>query len=488
MFARSYFHPGMSGDQQKLPHPLLPPHPPQQNRRRIIHRQLSFPKPPHPLLPPHKPPLLPPQQHNNRMIQRIELQPPSLQLHPPQFVAAKSLIFVPPNFSYTVSYDREKKVLRNFQKELFRGDSFAMIRKGQRNETKGWRKRMSFVLIVESDEVNAARIRTILESVEVNFEYELHTSAEEAIASVEYRKPDVMVADIHIPMVSGTELFSMIQMMSPETICIALADGGKERELITFLNTCRIFKIILKPCRLAEDLLTPVYAAFAHQKELARQALLTQKEDEEWRRVYELHQETSGLLQAEQEEKRQLLAIIAILNAASIDARRDLNIDAKERIKRWYQWMLEEYVGIYLGGTGTYEQVLRSQLAFCHSPESGCTFQMQKHTTEDIEPEAMNEIAYILRLITGVCRDLQKSYQIQVLIEQAQRAYILRVRYGISKDALGNETSEEWRVKNPVLRRELVRATRLAIEALGGKSALYRKEHEDIVNIAVLRK
>lgn len=114
MFARSYFHPGMSGDQQKLPHPLLPPHPPQQNRRRMIHRQLSFPKPPHPLLPPHKPPLLPPQQHNNRMIQRIEPQPPSLQLHPPQFVAAKSLIFVPPNFSYTVSYDREKKVLRNF--------------------------------------------------------------------------------------------------------------------------------------------------------------------------------------------------------------------------------------------------------------------------------------------------------------------------------------------------------------------------------------
>lgn len=382
----------------------------------------------------------------------------------------------------------KKKCYEIFEKELFRGDSFAMIRKGQRNETKGWRKRMSFVLIVESDEVNAARIRTILESIEVNFEYELHTSAEEAIASVEYRKPDVMVADIHIPVVSGTELFSMIQMMSPETICIALADGGKERELITFLNTCRIFKIILKPCRLAEDLLTPVYAAFAHQKELARQALLTQKEDEEWRRVYELHQETSGLLQAEQEEKRQLLAIIAILNAVGIDARRDLNIDAKERIKRWYQWMLEEYVGIYLGGTGTYEQVLRSQLAFCHSPESGCTFQMQKHTTEDIEPEAMNEIAYILRLITGVCRDLQKSYQIQVLIEQAQRAYILRVRYGISKDALGNETSEEWRVKNPVLRRELVRATRLAIEALGGKSALYRKGHEDIVNIAVLRK
>ena len=100
-----------------------------------------------------------------------------------------------------------KKCYEIFEKELFHGVSFAMIRKGQRNETKGWRKRMSFVLIVESDEVNAARIRTILESIEVNFEYELHTSAEEAIASVEYRKPDVLVADIHIPVVSGTDYF-----------------------------------------------------------------------------------------------------------------------------------------------------------------------------------------------------------------------------------------------------------------------------------------
>ena len=79
--------PLMSACDQQKPFPL--PHPPQQRRSKMIHKQ-SFP-PPHPLLP-QNPPLLPQQQLNKMMIQRIELHPPSLHPHPPQFVAAKSLM------------------------------------------------------------------------------------------------------------------------------------------------------------------------------------------------------------------------------------------------------------------------------------------------------------------------------------------------------------------------------------------------------------
>ena len=77
----------------------------------MIHKQ-SFP-PPHPLLP-QNPPLLPQQQLNKMMIQRIELHP-----HPPQFVAAKSLMLNPPNFSYTVSYVTEENVLQFLKNKFF---------------------------------------------------------------------------------------------------------------------------------------------------------------------------------------------------------------------------------------------------------------------------------------------------------------------------------------------------------------------------------
>ncbi len=59
---------------------------------------------PSPNPPPNKP-LLPPQQHSNRIIIRIQDEPPKTPLSHPQFVAAKSLMYEPPICYYNVSYE-----------------------------------------------------------------------------------------------------------------------------------------------------------------------------------------------------------------------------------------------------------------------------------------------------------------------------------------------------------------------------------------------
>lgn len=77
---------------------MFPPHP--QRSSKTISRVQS-----HPLLP--KQPLSPPQQSRisimNIMLHPPLSFPPHPQLHPPQFVAAKSLIFVPPLNLITVN-------------------------------------------------------------------------------------------------------------------------------------------------------------------------------------------------------------------------------------------------------------------------------------------------------------------------------------------------------------------------------------------------
>ena len=89
-------------DQQPKPHPF--PHPPQQQRRRMIQIQLLSQPFPHP----HPPPLCPhpPQQHRSRMIQIMLLPHPDAGAsHPhPQFVAAKSLMLIPPELSLHFQY------------------------------------------------------------------------------------------------------------------------------------------------------------------------------------------------------------------------------------------------------------------------------------------------------------------------------------------------------------------------------------------------
>lgn len=344
---------------------------------------------------------------------------------------------------------------------------------------------MYTVLFVEPDEVNAARIRTILDSVELNFEYDVQTSAEEAIASVEHRRPDVFVGDMHIPVMSGMELFSMVKMMAPDTVFLVMTDGGGLRETVNFMNNCEIFKIIMKPCRLADDLLPPIHAAFSHKEEIRKRMQEEQAEDQKQDTVAEAYEKATEIVRMKQEQEKQAANLMASLAAANVDTDGSLEPEVKERLKRWYQWMIEEYVHVFLNGSGNYEQVLRQQTAFCNQPKSNCTFQMKKNTAEEIEARCMNEIAYILKLVTGICKDLQRTYRIQALIDANEKAYIVRVRYQLTKDENGQEIPGEQRVKNPVLRRELARATRLAIAALGGKTAVHHGGQEDIVSIAV---
>ena len=86
---------------------------------------------------------------------------------------------------------------------------------------------MGFVVIAEPDEVNAARIKTILDSLDKDFSYALVGSAEAAIQLVEQNTTDVFIADMQMPVIKGTELFSMIEMMSPETIRFHLRRDSK---------------------------------------------------------------------------------------------------------------------------------------------------------------------------------------------------------------------------------------------------------------------
>ena len=45
------------------------------------------------------------------------------------------------------------------------------------------------------------------------FEYELLDSPEKAIELVENRTVDVFISDMHMPVMTGAELFSMIEML-----------------------------------------------------------------------------------------------------------------------------------------------------------------------------------------------------------------------------------------------------------------------------------
>lgn len=342
---------------------------------------------------------------------------------------------------------------------------------------------MSFVIIAEPEEVNAARIRTILDSVDKDFEYELVNSAETAIDVMEVRKADVFIGAMQMSVMSGAELFSLVEMIAPETVRIVMTDGANINETVSFMNECRTYKIIMKPCRVADDLLTPIKAAFSYKMMQEHASMELQKKDEDMCSIKQEYQKIDWAWRENIQNYQQAQSFYVQMLQCNLQLS-EYEPRIKERLGRWYQWMMDEYMDQILAGSWDYEGAVRMLTNFCQNLDHGCTFQMKK-TPGEIQPECMNVITCLLRLVIGICIDLQTTYQIRVVIETVEKAHILRIRYRTGKDEEGNEDRNTWRVKSEDIRQALIKATKIGINAFGFKIAVLKKEEDDILNIAV---
>lgn len=347
---------------------------------------------------------------------------------------------------------------------------------------------MSFVVIVEPNEIHAASIRAILDGVETNFEYGLVTTAEAAIDMVERQKPDVFIGEMQMPVMSGEELFAMVEMISPETIRVVMSDGGEIEKTIDFINECKIFKIIIKPCRLAEDLLVPINAALEQKesrkvKEVENQKLEAQidavkqsyaKTEAEWNRVIDSYGRAKQILVRLLEFNTEL---------AQYDEK------TEECLRKWYAWMVEQYIKTNLAGAhDSYAKIEKKLTDYGADEMNGQAFQMKNICREPIQSEQLNEIAYILMLCIGYCKAVFKRYDAKVRIEDAQKAFILRMRCTLFRDWTKEDKPILYREKDAKVRNILYKATERAVDAFGYKAVMLQKDDDIIINIAVRKK
>lgn len=337
---------------------------------------------------------------------------------------------------------------------------------------------MGFVVIAEPDEVNAARIKTILDSLDKDFSYALVGSAEAAIQLVEQNTTDVFIADMQMPVIKGTELFSMIEMMSPETIRIVMTDGARIADTVAFMNECRTFKIIIKPCRVADDLMAPIRAAFRYKEQLERAAGQEQEQETAYSMTEQAYLEHRRMWLMRASNNKRAQDVLAELMKVNLSFS-DMEAERKERLGRWYVWIVSEYINCVSCGTGEFKTAVEGLAAFGNKPEQKEYFELRCTADEVVDPERMNEVTYILRIITGLCKDILNGYRIMAILEPMEKVYVLRVRIQMYKDS--------FRIKNTTLREGLSRATELAIDALGYKSVVMNKEQETIFNLALRR-
>ena len=130
---------------------------------------------------------------------------------------------------------------------------------------------MEFVMIVEPDEVGRKRLEAVFQTEKPSFSYQITGRPEEALDILEHQKTDVLVCETSLSVLSGREFFTMAKIISPDTVRVAMTSAEHVKDILSFLNECDIYKLIMKPCASFADFIEPVNAALEYHR-LKKQA------------------------------------------------------------------------------------------------------------------------------------------------------------------------------------------------------------------------
>ena len=157
----------------------------------------------------------------------------------------------------------------------------------------------------------------------------------------------------------------------------------------------------------------------------------------------------------------------------------DPSLEAK--LKSWYDWVIKNYIKAMIDSDGQFETAEKKLITAYHQPEEGNYFQIKKEFEEEILPEQMNEIQFILEVILAAYQKCVGKYRIAAIIENADRAYILRVACALPREG------EVFAEPDAGTRKAIAKAAEEAIAAFDNKCVMIEREKEILVNVAVCK-
>lgn len=346
---------------------------------------------------------------------------------------------------------------------------------------------MSFVVIVEPDEVIQANLRDFLETIDQKkmFEYMLVRTPDRAVELLEQRCVDVLVSEVEMPLISGKELFSLAEMISPDTVRIALTNALEIEETVAFMNECKAYKIIITPCKVARDILAPIESALEYKRLMDQLKQENELVNDTINEAESDYQKLEQLTMKHKEEYQSMLSMITELAHKNI-GRMTMDTVCQQKMKNWYTWVLNAFYQNMIAANGNYMLCQNTLMNEFHYTEREWKFAMYKKEDFEIEPAKMNTITFIIMLMAYACKQLLAHYDIRVLLECVEKYYIVHFEcnYASSMDNQGNLIFEE---DNMAYIQELKKVTEKFVESFSYRVVPLEKEESYMVNIAVER-
>lgn len=318
---------------------------------------------------------------------------------------------------------------------------------------------METIVFVDNDSKWTANYKRMLTPFLEEWNCVYFSHPEDAMEYMSTHPTEVLVCELDMPVMSGRELFEMVDLLSPATVKIGITQVRDVASSLEMLNQIKIFKLILKPFFVAEDLVFPIREALRHYKESSWHEGAVQKAEH---KLQELNQEMDKL-QAKVAEKKEghdriVEAMSCILEAnlsypvADFDARR------KELVKDFCTNIMQEYFQYYMYEKKNlifYLSYLKNKF---HHPGRSQVYGIRNKVGGEVPVTTMNRIAYVTFLVGYLCEQCLERYHVENMLEADGDVYVVHIWFGWERDTYGAKVAPEVQRLLGRTVRELLRA------------------------------
>ena len=287
---------------------------------------------------------------------------------------------------------------------------------------------VELVAILDDNTKNVEGYRQMLEASREELEYRFFHRPEDVVRFVKNNPVAVLVSELEMPHMSGKELFDIVGMASPSTVRIGMAQADDIAKTLEIFNQAWMYRLILKPFFLPEDLVGPIQEGLVRYRALQegkkRKKGMEDKLEELSRRMAEVSAELAR-------KKRRHVGIynvaLGIVKGNLSPETSRLGPEAGSDMEGLCEELLEDFMRCYMYenyGFQYYAQIIQEKF---HHPESGCILQVKNKTGHTIPEELMPKIAFGMFLGGLLCQNLFVSYRVAMLVEQEGRNCLLRI-------------------------------------------------------------
>lgn len=296
------------------------------------------------------------------------------------------------------------------------------------------------ILIVDSDERHMKKMKKILEVVPEKYVFYYASTPEMALAVLEQQQIDVFICELELPIMSGEEMFSLCDHISPDTVKIALSPALDIRRTLASINRCKTFRLILKPCQVADNIMPAVEEAIRMKKLTKDEEAGKEKKRRELERMEQVYEKAVEQIEHRKEEYGIVLDMVTSMVKNNLELGKNVPAArATLELQDYIRELQEAFIKYYILEPKNWEVNERLLLEEFQDVPNKRFLKMENFVNEDIPFSIRPNISYALYMMLKLISTHLLQYQIAVGVMEKDEDIVLSLRCNLdgSRDENG---------------------------------------------------